>query len=116
MKEKLPQDDLTFTKIGKSYSTIIGSFYNATNIFKVPSNYPSSQLCSSCGYKNSITKNLSVRTWVCPNCQTKHDRDINASINILRKGIEMLSKDGTHPDILFMLDPLGSSSKKPPLL
>jgi hypothetical protein len=32
MKEKLPQDDSTFTKIGKSYSTTIGSFYHATNI------------------------------------------------------------------------------------
>ena len=91
------------------------SWYGRT-IVKVPNNYPSSQLCSSCGYKNSITKNLSVRTWICPNCQSKHDRDINASINILRKGIEILSKDGTHPDSLFMLDPLGSSSKKPQLL
>ena len=57
-----------------------------------------------------------ARTWTCPHCQSKHDRDINASINILSKGIEILTKDGTHPDSLFMLDPLGSSSKKPPLL
>ena len=95
--------------------TYKASWYRRT-IVKIPSDYPSSQLCSSCGYKNSITKNLSVRTWTCPHCQSKHDRDINASINILRKGIEMLSKDGTHPDSLFTLDPLGSSSKKPPLL
>ena len=95
--------------------TYKAAWYGRT-IVKIPSDYPSSQLCSSCGYKNSITKNLSVRTWTCPNCQSKHDRDINASINILRKGIQMLSKDGTHPDSLFMLDPLGSSSKKPPLL
>ena len=95
--------------------TYKASWYRRT-IVKIPSDYPSSQLCSSCGYKNSITKNLSVRTWTCPHCQSKHDRDINASINILRKGIEILSKDGTHPDSLFMLDPLESSSKKPPLL
>jgi len=95
--------------------TYKASWYGRT-IIKVPSDYPSSQLCSSCGNKNSITKNLSVRTWTCPYCQSKHDRDINASINILRKGIQLLSKDGTHPDSLFMLDPLGSSSKKPPLL
>ena len=95
--------------------TYKASWYGRT-IVKIPSNYPSSQLCSSCGYKNSITKNLSVRTWTCPYCQSKHDRDINASINILRKGIQLLSKDGTHPDSLFMLDPLGSSRKKPPLL
>ncbi len=77
--------------------TYKASWYRRT-IVKIPSDYPSSQLCSSCGYKNSITKNLSVRTWTCPHCQSKHDRDINASINILRKGIEILSKDGTHPD------------------
>ena len=95
--------------------TYKASWYGRT-IVKIPSNYPSSQLCSSCGNKNSITKNLSVRRWTCPYCQSKHDRDINASINILRKGVELLSKDGTHPDSLFMLDPLGSSRKKPPLL
>jgi len=77
--------------------TYKASWYRRT-IVKIPSDYPSSQLCSSCGYKNSITKNLSVRTWTCPHCQSKHDRDINASINILRKGMEILSKDGTHPD------------------
>ncbi len=91
------------------------NWYGRT-IVKIPSDYPSSQLCSSCGYKNSITKDLSVRTWTCPYCQSKHDRDINASINILRKGIQILSNDGTHPDSLFMLDPVGNSSKKPPLL
>ena len=91
------------------------SWYGRT-IVKIPNNYPSSQLCSICGYKNSITKNLSVRTWTCPRCQSKHDRDINAANNILSKGIEILTKDGTHPDSLFRLDPLGSSSKKPPLL
>ena len=91
------------------------NWYGRT-IVKIPSDYPSSQLCSSCGYKNSITKNLSVRTWTCPHCQSKHDRDINASINILRKGMEILAKDGTRPDSLFMLGSLESSSKKPQLL
>ena len=85
-------------------------------IVKIPNNYPSSQLCSICGYKNSITKDLRVRKWTCPECGSVHDRDCNAAKNILSKGIEMLTKDGTHPDSLFMLDPLGSSSKKPPLL
>ena len=85
-------------------------------LVKVPSNFASSQLCHVCGCKNTITKNLNVRKWKCPECGTTHDRDVNAANNILRKEIEMLSKDGTHPDSLFMLDPLGSSSKKPPLL
>ncbi len=85
-------------------------------IVKVPTNYPSSQLCSSCQYQNPIIKDLRVRKWTCPQCGSVHDRDINAANNILRKGIEMLTKDGTHPDSLFMLGSLESSSKKPPLL
>ena len=85
-------------------------------IIKVPSTYPSSQLCSICSYKNSITKDLAIRKWTCPKCGSIHDRDINAAKNILSKGIEILTKDGTHPDSLFMLGSLESSSKKPPLL
>ena len=84
-------------------------------IVKVPSNYPSSQLCSCCHYKNPKTKDLKVRKWTCPECGSVHDRDCNAAKNILSKGIEILTKDGTHPDSLFMLDSLESSSKKPPL-
>ena len=85
-------------------------------VIKVPSTYPSSQLCSKCGYKNSITKNLNIRRWTCPECGIIHDRDINAARNILSKGIELITKDGTHPDSLFMLGSPESSSKKPPLL
>ena len=85
-------------------------------VIKIPFTYPSSQLCSICSYKNSITKSLNIRKWVCPECGTVHDRDINAAKNILSKGIELLTKDGTHPDSLFMLGSIDSSSKKPPLL
>ena len=90
-------------------------WYNR-KVIKVPSTYPSSQLCSKCSYKNSITKDLAIRKWTCPKCGSIHDRDINAAKNILSKGIEILTKDGTHPDSLFMLGSLESSSKKPPLL
>ena len=90
------------------------NWYGRT-IIKVPSNYPSSQLCSCCHFRNPKTKDLKVRKWTCPQCGTVHDRDKNAAKNILSKGIEILTKDGTHPDSLFMLDSLESSSKKPPL-
>lgn len=52
--------------------------------------YPSSKTCSCCGVK-LYELPLSVRNWTCPNCQTNHDRDINASINILHKADKILT-------------------------
>lgn len=52
--------------------------------------YPSSKTCSCCGVK-LYELPLSVRNWTCPNCQTNHDRDINASINILNQADKVLT-------------------------
>lgn len=59
------------------------------NIIRVPAMYPSSQLCHACGYQNTLVKNLALRQWECPICHTVHDRDKNASINILDQGLSM---------------------------
>ena len=59
-------------------------------IVKIDRFYPSSQLCSVCGHRNADTKDLSVRKWICPQCGTTHDRDINAARNILAEGLRSL--------------------------
>ena len=63
------------------------SKWNGREYVKIDTFYPSSQLCSVCGHKNADTKDLAVREWICPNCGTKHDRDINAAKNILAEGL-----------------------------
>jgi len=52
--------------------------------------YASSQTCNVCGYKNVNIKDLNIRQWICPQCNTKHDRDNNAAINILNQGLKEL--------------------------
>lgn len=65
------------------------AYWYGNNIIKVPTMYPSSQTCSNCGYKNPLVKNLAIRKWECPECGAIHDRDANAGINILQKGLQM---------------------------
>lgn len=67
------------------------SVWYGNDIVKVPTMYPSSQTCCCCGYKNPLVKNLAVRVWECPECHRVHNRDANASKNILNKGLQMQS-------------------------
>ena len=67
------------------------SVWYGNDVVKVPTMYPSSQTCSCCGYKNLLVKNLALRVWECPECHVVHNRDTNASINILNKGMQMQS-------------------------
>lgn len=63
--------------------------------------YPSSQICSNCGCVTG-KKSLHIREWICPKCGAKHDRDVNAAINILQEGIRLLAAS-TCRDRQFML-------------
>ena len=55
--------------------------------------YPSSQVCNRCEYKNERVKDLSVRKWICPRCGFEHDRDVNASVNIMFEGLKIYMKE-----------------------
>ena len=67
------------------------AIWYGNELHRVPTMYPSSQTCSSCGYRNPRIKNLSIRIWECPKCHAVHDRDTNAGINILKKGLQLQS-------------------------
>ena len=60
-------------------------------LVRVARSFPSSKLCSSCGFKLDQLP-LSQRSWSCPCCQNQHDRDTNAARNILQEGLRLLQE------------------------
>ena len=80
--------EVGFSKFKQILST--KALANGKEVISVDMFYPSSKTCSVCGYKKEDLK-LSDRYWVCPQCGTKHDRDINAAVNILLEGKRMLT-------------------------
>lgn len=64
--------------------------WNGRTYIKIGRYVPSSQTCNVCGFVNKDTKDLSIREWICHQCGTVHNRDVNAAINILNEGMRML--------------------------
>ena len=76
-----------------SYLEYKAKFYGR-KLIKVNPLYLSSKLCFVCGYKNENLK-LFDRRWRCPNCGTEHDRDYNATLNLLKEGLKLLKESLT---------------------
>jgi putative transposase len=95
-------------KLAQSLSDVsLGTFYtmleykskwNDKSFVKIDRFFPSSKTCSNCGWIYQDL-NLSIREWTCPSCNEHHDRDLNASKNILKQGINILSGYGIESDI-----------------
>jgi putative transposase len=70
-------------------------------VIKIDRYFPSSKTCSKCGYINGHLS-LKDREWKCPRCNVVHDRDYNASQNILRQGLNLTvgtTELATCPDV-----------------
>ena len=61
--------------------------WNGRKYIKIDTFYASSQLCSVCGYQNPDTKNLSVRTWICPKCGAEHDKTTRLMLKLEFDGV-----------------------------
>jgi putative transposase len=94
--------------LAQSFSDVsLGAFYsmleykcdwNDKIFIKINKYFPSSKMCSNCGWINQDL-NLNIREWICPSCGENHDRDLNASKNILKQGLKILSGSGIESDI-----------------
>ena len=86
-------------KLAQAMSDVsLGTFYsmleykcewNDKQFVKIDRFFPSSKMCSECGWINQDLT-LNIREWTCPSCGEKHDRDFNASKNILKQGLKII--------------------------
>ena len=78
-----------------SFQTILQTIeykckWSGKTFHQISTYYPSSQICSECGYKDATMKDYGKREYICPVCKTKIERDYNASRNILQEGLREL--------------------------
>lgn len=64
------------------------SRWKGKKVYQIETYYPSSQVCSHCGYRERKVKDLNIRNWECKNCNSLNERDLNASINIMFEGVK----------------------------
>jgi len=95
LKNNKLSDSISDVSWGK-FIEVLGykSKWNDKKIIKIDRFFPSSKTCNNCGYIKDDLK-LKDRDWVCPICNTKHDRDLNAAINILKEGYRLNISVGT---------------------
>jgi putative transposase len=98
MKNHKLAQSLSDVSLGMFYTMLeYKSKWNDKSFVKIDRFFPSSKTCSNCGWINQDL-NLSIREWTCPSCNEHHDRDLNASKNILKQGINILSGYGIESD------------------
>jgi len=96
VKNMIKNRNLSYSIADSSWSSFISmleykALWYGKTIAKIDRWYPSSKTCSSCDYIVDKLP-LSVRKWTCPSCGETHDRDVNASKNILRQGLNVYSR------------------------
>lgn len=114
MKNHKLAQAMSDVSLGTFYSMLeYKSGWNDKQFVKIDRFFPSSKMCSNCGWINQDLT-LNIREWTCPSCGEKHDRDFNASKNILKQGLKILSGSGIESDIKqkqVEALPLGESMK-----
>jgi putative transposase len=112
MKNHKLAQSLSDVSLGMFYTMLeYKSKWNDKSFVKIDRFFPSSKTCSNCGWIYQDL-NLSIREWTCSSCNEHHDRDLNASKNILKQGINILSGYGIESDIKQKQEealPLGES-------
>ena len=80
-----------------SYKLKYKSEWYGKTLLQIGQFEPSSKICNNCGHHNGNLK-LHQREWTCPKCEKKHDRDVNAALNIRDFALEkqnLISTIGT---------------------